>query len=770
MNRIFYNTIIFVTALFLGVVILVSSIRPSEWVEAITTEAESVVWSKMSLSPDQTTASKVQQEKIDVTQAKVSQDTPILVDFGRLSSFLYLATAGSQADVIKKNTATGVTIGNVSGIISLYDLFLSYIIYDSENAFRIEQITNGSFYIGKEKDGKVSIYAIDGVARLIFMDDSKDMTSMILFPGSYIRFDPSRNRSLKNADLFRTILSLKDTDNEVFEFVNPRVNIGNEEDTFFNYRMPKKSMILFRILSARFKEKVDMMDLGRYKAYGTNAFGEQSTWLLNPSKKNHNLLLELSALLSKAVNSNTDPEILVPKIGRLYNQAKWLNIEQSTAKTLVEQFLLDGRFALYAGVSNSKYQYTYESIAKIIGIEPTSAKSQLLQNLANIYSKNLFTQKNTSLWLTIDTYAPTAAKLLETLDKNEIEQKDNFDIAIYAFNILKKMEERPGERPWELPDFAMEDSSTYSYFMAFFRASTRYMSSIEDIDKKQEAIMWFSRQFYDTILTMIVNSLYKSFVVSEDNALYVHSRFREWLRVTMPVELISNINSLNATIEMVSPSIESLWTPSGNNDTFIQARIHKNIIRLQALTKMISPEDYKEYVKSPYKSATGSLYPFPEIDAISDAIVRIDPKEINTIKNTKLLAIDPRIKDLKKIWPDADASSWVMDGDNIRVVNAPYRIARNDEGISPLEISALYAEKTFTDTRIKYNDYTIRVVSDSPMTIQTYYVFLTQIHVYLDVIDKQLKNATEDVSEMTIFASKERINIGQSLYSVSMDK
>ena len=59
------------------------------------------------------------------------------------------------------------------------------------------------------------------------------MTNLILFPGSYIRFDPSRNRSLNNADLFRTILSLKDTDGEVFEFVNPRVNIGDEQDTFF---------------------------------------------------------------------------------------------------------------------------------------------------------------------------------------------------------------------------------------------------------------------------------------------------------------------------------------------------------------------------------------------------------------------------------------------------------------------------------------------------------------------------------------------------------
>lgn len=61
---------------------------------------------------------------------------------------------------------------------------------------------------------------------------------MILFPGSYIRFDPKRNSALNGADLFRTILSLQEGENEIFEFVNPRVNTGNDKDTFFNYRLP----------------------------------------------------------------------------------------------------------------------------------------------------------------------------------------------------------------------------------------------------------------------------------------------------------------------------------------------------------------------------------------------------------------------------------------------------------------------------------------------------------------------------------------------------
>jgi hypothetical protein len=251
--------------------------------------------------------------------------------------------------VLTSSGATGVVIGDVSGIVSLYDLFLSYTVYDKDDMFRLEQITNGSFYIGKEKDGKIAIYAIDGVVRLTFISQGQDMTNLILFPGSYIRFDPTRNRSLNGADLFRTILSLKDIDNEVFEFVNPRVNIGDEQDTFFNYRLPNSSIVLFRALSAKFRDKVDTKAIinDKYKLYSYNENAVQSPWLINPSKKNHNMLVELSSLLAKALNGASSSDTSIGKIGALYKQASALHLKDATAKSLVEQFLLDGRFAQY---------------------------------------------------------------------------------------------------------------------------------------------------------------------------------------------------------------------------------------------------------------------------------------------------------------------------------------------------------------------------------------------------------------------------------------
>jgi hypothetical protein len=147
----------------------------------------------------------------------------------------------------------------------------------------------------------------------------------------------------------------------------------------------------------------------------------------------------------------------------------------------------------------------------------------MLQSLADIYSRNLFTQRREENSILINTYGPTSIELTKTLDQNDVYQKDYFDIAIYAYNILRKME----RSPQILLNTAMEDPATYSYLVTFFRASNRYIESITEAEKKQQTIMSFARQFYDYVLGMIVNSLYKQFTMVQDKALYLTPDYQE---------------------------------------------------------------------------------------------------------------------------------------------------------------------------------------------------------------------------------------------------
>lgn len=50
------------------------------------------------------------------------------------------------------------------------------------NGFRIEEVTNGSVYIGKESDGAYSIYSVDAVVRFYFLVGEEVMTDIIIFP------------------------------------------------------------------------------------------------------------------------------------------------------------------------------------------------------------------------------------------------------------------------------------------------------------------------------------------------------------------------------------------------------------------------------------------------------------------------------------------------------------------------------------------------------------------------------------------------------------
>jgi hypothetical protein len=372
--------------------------------------------------------------------------------------------------------------------------------------------------------------------------------------------------------------------------------------------------------------------------------------------------------------------------------------------------------------------------------------------------------------LFINTYGPTAVELANTFGKNEIEKKDYFDIAIYAHNILRKME----ERPQLLGISTLEDLSTYSYLNTFFQASNRYIQSITDIEKKQQTIMSFSRQFYDYILTLIVNSLYTGYVTEEDGALFLQERFREGDVVKIGDEVIGSINVFYATVDAVMQNMQSLWDTQKDGDDTILKRIEKNMIRLKAFDDMIRPTAYKNYITTPYLAESGSTdsIRFPAIDTDTGIPIRLETSVLEKMKNSRKLANDPRIEELKKIWPDADPTAWILEGEDIRIVQAPYKIGRSGAGNSSIKISALYKNKTFADGIIYYDNYQMRVVTDKPMTIPVYKSFLLQLEVYLDFIDKEIVGlgGDEEVGEIAIFPLLQRIRIGDRLYSLDIQE
>jgi hypothetical protein len=176
----------------------------------------------------------------------------------------------------------------------------------------------------------------------------------------------------------------------------------------------------------------------------------------------------------------------------------------------------------------------------------------------------------------INTYGPTATELEKTLDEGMISEKDYFDIALYAYNILRKSEKSPNI----LTDTLMGDAATYAYFRTFFRASSRYIESISDGEKKQQTIQSFSQQFYSYVLTTIANSLYKYFSVVEDGAIYLSPKYREGIRVKIPEDTAAALASLSESVDYIGTMVEGVSTGSGKIADNTYTQIRDNITRI----------------------------------------------------------------------------------------------------------------------------------------------------------------------------------------------
>ena len=768
MNRIlYYILLVFVTGM-ISFFMMISSLSFADVDNTVVLTTEKDTWYTITLK-NTPTGTDVQYSEYNEKKWDIKPNTVIFWELWRLASFMYIASSGSTFPPLTLSGKTTIQLADTQGILSLYDLFTNYTILSDKGEYRLDQITNGSFYIGKEADGRIALYAIDGVVRLTFLDKWVEMTNMMLFPGSYIRFDPKRNASLKWADLFRTILSLQEGENEIFEFVNPRVNTGDDKDTFFNYRLPLQTKSLFRTLSARFHDQVEWVDILKSYATDINFAPEnlESNWLRNPSKKNHLMLLELKYLLSQILRtkerSSDGQDVNIRRIGEIYKNALTLKMESSTAKKTIEQFLLDGRFALYGNTTGigQWYQETYMDIARIIGIEPAEWKS-LFQNLADIYSGNLFLQMSKTSTFKIDTYEPTATTLRTTIEEEGILQKDFFDIAIYTYNILEKVQDQG-----ILSLDYLLNISTYDYLMTFFTAGSRYMESIDDVQKQTKTILSFSSQFYERILSMTVRSLYSGMMRDDGGALYLSESLVNGSEVKLSPDIIRQITKLNGVIEYVNRTIKWAYDLAGD-DTDVYIKIQKATIRLNALSLMLDAdqtnEKYREYINVPDASEIEDGIALPRINPDTLLIEKYArPPETNPNPWNPL--INKKVESARSLFPDADISSFIPDGEYLRVNNALGYMNKTDGSVAEGYWSVTFLdESNISQILLQYAGRVSEIkFQNENIDVETFRLLQTEtLKPYLDIIE-----SNSDVEwNVRVLIGLKRVDIGEQSFRI----
>lgn len=516
------------------------------------------------------------------------------LDFGRLSTAFAVMKPFPNVSLSWSNV---IQFKDFQGIFSLYDPFSIYEISPLDKKYGIKQITNGSIYISDEPDGTVSIYSIDAVVELSFFDQWKKMTDMILFPGMYIRFDPQANKDLLWADLFRIMLVLGDEKNDKntgLEFVNPRVDGGKWEDIFFMYKLPTSSRPLFQMLHLLFRERINQVDLVKsYSTNYTNNIVDDRSLIINPSKKNYYLLDDLQTVLSRAVMTQMDGQEFREKVDKIYEESKIL-VKGNSINNTLERFLTDTRFATFAGnIQHNQLDTIYKETASILGITPAEGKWKFFQYLSDIYSKNIITRRKDPTFSGIDTYTPTAAGLARTLDNQNIESKDYFDITLYAYQILKKAQD--GDM---FTEESLTSGATYELIETLFWATEKYIQWISDMTIRKWAYQTLVVQFYAPLSNALAKSLYKTYTLNEGGYVYLKPDYIEWEVIKLDPKMKDSIESVFYIFNNTYERLARFYDPEDQKYALIS--FHDAVIRIGAFAELVTDGEYRSYQKNPY--------------------------------------------------------------------------------------------------------------------------------------------------------------------------
>ncbi|MBX9808979.1 hypothetical protein K2X92_01140 [Candidatus Gracilibacteria bacterium] len=515
----------------------------------------------------------------------------LAVDFGRLSTAFVMQ---STDPTISFSGGNNIIFERIQGIVSLYDPFSLYTLAPKDGSYKINQITNGSFYISDEPDGTISIYSIDVVAELSFFDKGEKMTDMILFPGMYIRFNPEDNDQLRSADLFRIMLVLGDSKsdkNTGLEFVNPRVTNGSD-DIFFMFKLPIQTRPLFQMLHILFVDRIAQVDLIKnYSSTRNYVSDDVNKYILNPSKKNHYLLDDLKAVLSRAVQSQMESNEFRLKIEGIVNQSKLL-VKGNSVNTMLESFLTDTRFAIFGKNQNTKFNAIYIETASILGITPSTGKGKFFQYLSDIYSRNIALQRRDPTFSGIDTYTPTADGLKQTLSNDNIESKDYFDVALYAYQLLQKAKD--GQ---VFTDESLLSKATYDLVDTIFDATEKYIQGLPQVDQKV-AYQTLVIQFYAPIANTMSRSLYGSFSAHTGDKIYLDRKYLDGDTIKFDTKLRDTIERSFVIMRNIYDKIAPLYAEGEQNYALLSFR--DSVLRIGGFLDMTTDGQYREYQQVPY--------------------------------------------------------------------------------------------------------------------------------------------------------------------------
>lgn len=723
-----------------------------------------------------------------ISTENISENSIFSVEFDRLATGFFVKNSTNNSENMISRDGKNIVVDGVKGIMSWYDPFVDYKFSDSQQHFSLEQITSGSIYFSHEDDETISLYSVDMVGKLTFLADWAEKTSMILFPGMYFRFDPEINKDMQGFDLLRIIQAQQSSAKKTgITFLSARGDYENAPLIPHVFRADGHASELFKFLEIASQERMKTVDaLKNYTKTNQSHFNSDTENISNPTKKMYRLLGDLQIIFSRAVNSEIDINDFRTKTEEILQRTKEFDLEDA-ARKMIEQFLVDGRFALFAenNGQNAEYQKLYDSAANILGINPTTPKGKMFQVLSNIFSRNILESKNSNSKMAIDTINVLSNTLTQA--KDEIATNDYFDMSLYSFLLLRVMADVEGKEMASenkslvnifyqtiLGRTSLEENSLYRVYDTIFNATQRYVTGI-DKSASENAQVALATDFYVPMLYLLVNSLYQTYTTNEGGEIYIKDAF---INRRIP-ELSSHnhkeiLKNLTNTYSIASDIFERRLKATGNNNAVrTKLEMQKYLKQLDGFIKMIDGDTYESYEENPYISESNSL--LPQFDLKNNNLVKKSLKNSATNIN-KTESVPPT--ETQKI-PENSTSQGDASIQRIsKILNTFLGVNISEENISKIadnkySVKAIHQGKNIsfqfdvTNNTLSYLniDSKPKMFFSDALLITVAREIFTKIPTYEPYIDKIIKNNNlGEVQAVSIHFAQKRIQIGTKFF------
>jgi hypothetical protein len=129
-------------------------------------------------------------------------------------------------------------------------------------------------------------------------------------------------------------------------------------------------------------------------------------------------------------------------------------------------------------------------------------------------------------------------------------------------------------------------------------------------DKKITTYKSFTIQFYDHLLSVLVQSLYATFTETKDGYIYLKEgpAIKDG-KIKLDPSILSSLRELDVKTRDILDALHSVYQNDADRNAFIS--VQKSVLQFHGFIMLFKDKYYEDYIVTPYKADTSETVLLP---------------------------------------------------------------------------------------------------------------------------------------------------------------